>query len=278
MPCLAYQQGGWESRSALFWWMRYDPHALRAVLMRGQVQATLLCNLASGRETFWSLPDVIILAPAGWSGVGQASIQWHIRQWSRKRTMMDPPEVAVARFAAKISEWALFLSGGSLLIAACAFVLELRRWFDEGVKLSMNMMPGAILVGGGVKDPNRYLHITVANRGTSATTVTHMVLYNYPTRLSLFLSRLPLSLFKRPRFLWRWFERHGAETFIVKTDQVPHVLESGRTWQGRATQSPDIDKMIMGGRLYVGIIGSHSSKPFIRRVRGWSPPKDAKVA
>jgi hypothetical protein len=50
---------------------------------------------------------------------------------------MDSPEVAVAKFAARVSEWALVVSGASLLFAACAFALELRRWFDEGVKLSI---------------------------------------------------------------------------------------------------------------------------------------------
>ena len=191
---------------------------------------------------------------------------------------MDSSEVAVARYAAKISFWALGLSAGSLVVAACAFVLELRRWFDEGVKLSMSVMPDATIVGGGVKDPKTYLHITVANRGTSATTITHMVLYNYPDRLSRFLSRLPLIIFKHPRFLRRWSTKHSRETFVVKTDQVPHVLEPGRTWQGMATHSPEIEKMIEGGRLFVGVIGSHGAKPFLRRVRRWTPPKDAKSA
>jgi hypothetical protein len=104
--------------------------------------------------------------------------------------------------------WAFGISAGSLVVAACAFVLELRRWFDEGVKLSMSVMPDAKLVGGGVEDKT-YLAITVANRGTAATTITHMVLFNYPGRLSLFLSKLPIVIFKRPRFLWRWFAKHG---------------------------------------------------------------------
>jgi hypothetical protein len=191
---------------------------------------------------------------------------------------MDSPEIAVARYAAKISLWALGLSGGSLVVAGCAFVLELRRWFDEGVKLSMSVMPDATLVGGGVKDPKTYLHITVANRGTVATTITHMVLYNYPSRLSRFLSRLPLIFFRHPRALRRWFEKQGRETFVVRADQIPHVLDPGRTWQGMATHSLEIEKMIKGGRLFVGVIGSHSGKPFLRRVRRWTPPKDAKQA
>jgi hypothetical protein len=99
---------------------------------------------------------------------------------------MDSPEIAVARYAANISLWALGVSAGSLVVAGCAFVLELRRWFDEGVKISMTEMPEAKLFGGGVQDDKTYLAITVANRGTAATTITHMVL--------LQLSRSPESI------------------------------------------------------------------------------------
>ena len=191
---------------------------------------------------------------------------------------MDSPEVAVARYAAKISFWALGMSAGSLVVAACAFVLELRRWFDEGVKLTMSVMPEAQIIGGGVKEDKTYVAITVANRGSAATTITHMVLYNYRSRLSRFLSRLPRFLFKRPRFLWRWFVKHGPQTFIVTTDQVPKVLEPGRNWQGMAAHTPEMEKMMADGRLFVGVVGSHSDKPLFRRVRKWIPPQDAKPA
>jgi hypothetical protein len=191
---------------------------------------------------------------------------------------MDSPEVAVAKFAARVSEWALVVSGASLLFAACAFALELRRWFDEGVKLSMSVMPEAKLYGGDLPDDNTYLALTVTNRGTAATTITNMVLYNYPSRLSFALSRLPSRLFRRPRFLWRWYARRGPQTFIVNTTRMPppHVLEPGRNWHGMATRTPELEKMIAGGRLFVGVVGSHSDKPLFKKVQQWIPPKDTK--
>jgi len=194
---------------------------------------------------------------------------------------MDSPEVAVAHYAAKMSLWALGVSGGSLVVAACAFVLELRRWFDEGVKLSMTVRPEAQLFGGGVQDDKTYLAITVTNRGTAATTIAHMVLYNYPDRLSLTLSKLSHVLFKWPRFVWRWRTQHEPKTFIVINPEpipLPHLLEPGRNWQGMAFHTSEMQKMIDGGRLFVGVIGSHSSKILLRRVRRWTPPKDSKPA
>jgi hypothetical protein len=83
-----------------------------------------------------------------------------------------------------------------------------------------------------------------------------MLLYNYPTRSSLFLS-------KCPRFLRRWLKKRRPATFIVNTDRMllPHVLEAGRNWHGMAIHTPELAQMIKGGRLFVGVVGSRSNKP-----------------
>jgi hypothetical protein len=187
--------------------------------------------------------------------------------------MTDSPEIAVARYAANISLWALGISAGSLCVAFGVFVLELRRWFEEGIRLSMSVMADAKLFGGVTRDENTYIAITVTNRGTAPTTITHMVLYNYPNRLSLFLS-------KCPRFVRQWFKKHRPGTFVVNPTPMPlpHVLEPGRNWNGMAVHTPELAQMIKGGRLFVGVIGSHSNKTLFRRVRTWTPPKDAKAA
>lgn len=101
----------------------------------------------------------------------------------------------------------------------------------------------------------------------------HMVLYNYRDRFSLFLS-------KCPRFMHRPFKKHLPQTFIVNTTQMPppHVLDPGRNWQGMAVHTPELEQMIKAGRLFVGVIGSHSSKTLFSRVRKWTPPKGAKAA
>jgi hypothetical protein len=44
-----------------------------------------------------------------------------------------------------------------------------------------------------------------------------------------------------------------------------------------AVHTPELEKMIKAARLFVGVIGSHSNKTFFRRVRRWTPPKDAKA-
>jgi hypothetical protein len=185
---------------------------------------------------------------------------------------VDSPEVAVARYAARISLWALGLSAGALAIGACTFVLEMRRRFDEGVKLSMIIMVDAKFLGAGLEDENTYLAVHLTNRGSVATTITHFVLFNYPGRFALCI----------PEWLRRRMKRQRPKTYIVHPTgapgPLPYVLEPGHTWVGQARHTPDIRLMIAGGRLYVGIIGSHSDKTLFKRVRHWTPPKDAKAA
>ena len=97
---------------------------------------------------------------------------------------MDAPELAVARYAAHISLWALYVSAGALFVSACVFALELRRWFGEGVRLSLSIMVGARIIGGLERDDRKYLSVTVTNRGSVPTTITHIVLFNYPNCLA----------------------------------------------------------------------------------------------
>jgi len=42
-----------------------------------------------------------------------------------------------------------------------------------------------------------------------------------------------------------------------------------------AIHTPELEQMIKATRLFVGVIGSHSTKPLLRRVRRWTFPKDA---
>jgi hypothetical protein len=199
---------------------------------------------------------------------------------------LDAPEIAVARYAAQISLWALYVSGGALFISAGVFALEIRRWFDEGVKLAVTIMANAKLLGGGRVDPNTYLSATVTNRGSAPTTITHMLLYNYRNRLAQHVPDRAFWLINRlarhmpDRLTW-WIKKLRPETAVVNSigapGPIPFVLQPGHTWVGMAIYTPDLEKMIGAGRLYVGIVGSHSDKTLFKLARRWKPPKDAKT-
>jgi hypothetical protein len=182
-------------------------------------------------------------------------------------------ELTVASYAAQISFWALVVSSGALLVSALAFDLELRRWLDEGVRLTVSVMVGARILGGLERDENKYLNVTVTNRGSAPTTITHMVLYEYPSKLARHV----------PNWLYKRVKRFHAQTYVINSigspGPIPFVLEPGRVWMGRCTQTPHLEKMIEGGRLYVGIICSHSNRTLFKHVeREWKPPANAKTA
>lgn len=180
---------------------------------------------------------------------------------------MDSPEVEMARYAARISLWALGVSVLALVATAGSLALEVRRWFDEGVKLSLSVVAKANLVGGNSEDTNDYLVLTVISRGNAPTTITSMVLWDFPTRLArLFRSRKPKTMIV------------PEPTLPGMAGQLPDSLPSGHVWMGMVTHTPALEQMIAAGRLYVGVVASHADKPVLKRVRQWKPPADAKKA
>jgi len=104
----------------------------------------------------------------------------------------------------------VYISCGSLFVAACALALELRRWFDEGVKLRINVMAEAKIAGGLRPDDNSYVAAHVANRDDAATTITHMYLEFFPTKFARFVGRLPLTL-------RRWIKKLGSSRYQARS-------------------------------------------------------------
>jgi hypothetical protein len=169
----------------------------------------------------------------------------------------------------------VYISCGSLFVAACALALELRRWFDEGVKLRINVMAEAGISGGLRSDDKTYVAAHVTNRGSAATTITHMYLEFYATSFARFVSRLPLPF-------RRWMKKQKPKTFLVPNPilpgcvgTLPYLLNPGHDWHGMAAHTPELRKMIESGGVYVCIIGSHSGRPARGRVLISKPPKDS---
>lgn len=179
--------------------------------------------------------------------------------------MAGMPELDAARYATRISLWALFVAGGSFTVTACLLILEIKRWFNEGVRLFMSVMVDAELYGIHGADQNKYIAITVTNRGSAPTTITHMVFYDFPNIFSILIP-------KRPRFIFIKFKKYWPETMIVPNpgNQIlPYVLDPGHNWHGMAVENTELENSIIHRRLYVGVIGSHSNRPFLKLVRKW---------
>ncbi len=143
------------------------------------------------------------------------------------------------------------------IVATAALALEIRRWLESGVRIALSTMPGAILVGGALNQGqkrDRYLGLTASNRGDVATTITHMVLFNYGSWRNR-LTRNPIisAIVPEPT-------AHSGQPF-------PCFLEPGRYFHGLALYSPELESWIETGWLYVGVICTHDVDPILVRVK-----------
>lgn len=177
---------------------------------------------------------------------------------------MESPEVTVAKYAANISQYALWVSVVSAVFSGGVLALELRRWFDEGVRLTLSLMTDMQTFGSLGEDDNTYIVLNVTNRGTSPTTITHMFAYHYPSWVAE----------KAPKFVSKRIKKWHRKIIIINPQlnemvgKIPYVLEPGRNWVGMAKYTPGLVRMINSNRLFVGIHASHQDKPYLVRARG----------
>jgi hypothetical protein len=143
-----------------------------------------------------------------------------------------------------------------------------RQWLAQGPKLIVSTLANARDEMG--RDPRSYLAFVVTNRGNAPTTLTNIMLCNYPTRWGVWLRRAPEPV-------QRWAQARWT-AIVTRTDMpLPYLLSPGQNWQGKVAHTPPgLKVMIDGGRLFVAAIASHTDKPILQRVRQWKPPKNAK--
>lgn len=146
-----------------------------------------------------------------------------------------------------------------------AFGLEVRRWVESGPRLAIRYMAPAITAGGIGEDPNKYIHLTVSNNGSQATTVTHYLLYGYKN-------------------WWAYLLRKRERNLIVPNPQLasaqlPYVLEPGKEWSGSAILGDKLkDELDECSIWTLGVAYSYSRRPKMKRLRiKPSPPNEDAV-
>ena len=85
--------------------------------------------------------------------------------------------------------------------------------------------------------------------------LTHMVAFTYDNR-------------------WKRFRNKPSMTGIVNSPHIPAKLEVNATWMGMMFYTDDLRTKMKEGKLYVGVIASHSNKTFLIRI---PPPKELKA-
>jgi hypothetical protein len=148
------------------------------------------------------------------------------------------------------SEW---LSTLALIISSGGFTLQARNWWMTGPRLHLSVMGEAIVVPDDGKGTRAAL--TVINRGTAPTILTHMVVFTY----------------KSP---WDRLRNKPKMTGVVNNPQIPAKLDVNANWTGLMYYTEDLREQLKAGCLYIGVIASHSNKTFMVRIPA---PKDKKI-
>jgi hypothetical protein len=159
------------------------------------------------------------------------------------------PELWIAIYAAILSTGGLFLG--------------VRRWFESGPRLMIDLIPDGITIGGGPDTDEKDLVIVMAtNRGEAATMITNLLLFEFETRIQRFRNR-------------------AKRSFVIPNPQLkgyppnlPHVLEPGRFWTGAIRQRKDIIQDIHTGNFYIGISTTHCDRPHLKRIPKRKAKKD----
>ena len=152
------------------------------------------------------------------------------------------------------------------IVATAALSLEVRRWFESGARLRINIMPKAETFNVPGTEGNKYLVAIVANRGNATTTITHFALRDYGSWLD------------RVRSKPTWTVVILSPYLPGSSPNIPGILQPGEIWSGMALYDDDGDlkRRVEAGRLHVAIYASHANRPILKRVHSLSqPPEDS---
>lgn len=141
------------------------------------------------------------------------------------------------------------------LISTAALALEVRRWFETGPRLLVTAQGPMIPVNAPSAEGMKFLSLSVANRGTSPTTIKLMILHEYPT-------------------FWHRFRANPVKAAFVLDPSVPGfpvtlpmVLAPGEIWDGYVIYSEELKQWVQESHFYLGVTVSHQKRPVTARLR-----------
>lgn len=141
------------------------------------------------------------------------------------------------------------------IIATGALFLEVRRWFEDQVHLSMHVGADMQLFNVPGYEDRTIVSVTVRNRGSRVTTLTNLTLMQFGSP-------------------WRRWKQLAGRAAVVPSPEIPgtgrglpYVLEPGREWMGMIAQTPELEDWIKTDALFCGVYASHRDKAIIKKVR-----------
>jgi len=133
-------------------------------------------------------------------------------------------------------------------LATVVFAWEVYKWATSGPRLVMRLLPNMQSPGGPADDTS--VMVEVVNRGDMLTTITHLAVYHYQSRMH------------------KLFDKRKGQGVIPSPGWgpgVPFEIGPGQRWTGAMTQQPLLDTY-SGGVIYVVIMHTGSNRDVMQRL------------
>jgi hypothetical protein len=155
------------------------------------------------------------------------------------------------------SDWKpeTWVAGYAAVVATSAFLLNLKTWFESGVRLRLSVIAEGVVVGGGPEfDEKDLIILNVSHRGDAATMITSMVVLEINSWYELWRCKPLVSYFiPNPQLKG-------------EPPNVPADLEPGKRWTGAIRSTNNKARHFRNGRHYVGVYTTTRNRPYLKRI------------
>lgn len=156
----------------------------------------------------------------------------------------------------------IWISIYAAILATSALALNVRTWFDAGVRLKLSVIADGIVFGGDPQfDEKDLVLVTVTNRGRTVTVISNLLLYEFASK-------------------WKVRRNRPSKTYVVPNPQlkgypsnVPMELAPSKTWTGAIRSRPDLNINLHDGRHYVAVCANTRDRPYFKLI----PPKPVRA-
>lgn len=136
-------------------------------------------------------------------------------------------------------------------IATLVLAWDIYKWKKHGPALKCSVSTNMKVMNRGTPEEGTFVTVRVRNCGDAATTLESMYLAHYRSWYHRVVRRTD-SLFAIP---------YAGISF-----SLPHVIEPGGVWDGRALQDEALERLANKGYLECHVYCSHARKPTAKRI------------
>jgi hypothetical protein len=155
----------------------------------------------------------------------------------------------------------IWISIYAAILATSALALNIKTWFDAGVRLKISLIPDGVVIGGDPQfDEKDLVIVTVINRGRTVTVISNLLLFEFSSK-------------------WDVWRNRPRKSYVIPNPQlkgypsnIPMELAPSKTWTGAFRRRDDLKFDPHDGKHYAAVCATHRDKPYFKLI----PPKPNK--